>query len=294
MKKKTIITAGIALGLTVTCLTPVAVSANSVISDSFPTAPIVKTAEEETSEYDLGKIFSFLGEGLGSLSGRSIDVTDTEDTLTEKGSDTIFEGAIVPEGAGFDLDYGDLTDEEIKELNQIFDRYEKIFTEALSNGDISEDALGKILLKYQDEIEKLDSRATELMKKAGWDVDLENYLGLEGYDFSDKLDILDGLNDLDLGFNQAACDNFIAKITKNINIDPNLSIEDVTADQVVDIVGGIVENIDANDIGSIFTGLDSGLIDETLKEMKDIVRSDDFRNAAGFILDMAGSFMDDF
>ena len=302
MKKNIVITAGVVLGLTATCLTPFAVSANTERS-SFPSVSIASTTEETTSEYDFGKLFSLFGKGLGNFG-----FSDTEDALPEDGSDKIFEGAfvpedetnkvfegaLVPEDAGIDFDYGDLTDEEIKELHQIFDRYEKIFAEVLTDEDVSEEEIGKKLLKYQDEIEKLDSRATELMKKAGWDMDLEGYLGLEGLDFTDKIDILNGLNDLDLGFDEAACDSFIEKITKSLNIDPNLTLEDVTTDQVVDIVGGIVENIDADDLGSIFTGLDSDVIDETLNEMKTIVRSDDFRNAAGFILDMAGSLIDEY
>ena len=86
-------------------------------------------------------------------------------------------GCSVPdEGEGVDLseyeekvDYGDLTDEEIKELNKCYDRMAEI-GEEIYGADFEKDeaAVEAGIKKYEKEMEQLEERVTELEKKAGW------------------------------------------------------------------------------------------------------------------------------
>ena len=78
-----------------------------------------------------------------------------------------------------EVDYGDLTDAEIKELEGIYDRYESIFRDIYGDDLLTEDeseisdaemdARAEAgFKKYEKELEQLDQRAAELEKKAGW------------------------------------------------------------------------------------------------------------------------------
>ena len=66
-------------------------------------------------------------------------------------------------------DYGDLTEEEISQLNAIFDRYEEIETEIYGqNFDVPEDEVQKRLSEYEAEWDELETKEEELEEKAGW------------------------------------------------------------------------------------------------------------------------------
>ncbi|MGN0592692.1 MAG: hypothetical protein ACI4JQ_05565 [Ruminococcus sp.] len=70
-----------------------------------------------------------------------------------------------------EVDYGNLTDEEIEELNGIYDRFEAIDEEVASGVEdidsLTDEEYEKLYEKYADELEKLEARCEELETKAG-------------------------------------------------------------------------------------------------------------------------------
>ena len=66
-------------------------------------------------------------------------------------------------------DYGDLTEEEISQLNAMFDRYEEIETEIYGqNFDVPETEVQKRFSEYEAEWDELETKEAELEEKAGW------------------------------------------------------------------------------------------------------------------------------
>lgn len=109
-----------------------------------------------------------------------------------------------------EVDYGDLTDAEIKELEGIYDRYEAIFRDIYGDDLLTEDeneisdaemdARAEAgFKKYEKELEQLDQRAAELEKKAGW---ADEILGTETELDSVAIENLAELSEDDL----AACE----------------------------------------------------------------------------------------
>ena len=66
--------------------------------------------------------------------------------------------------------YGNLTDDEIAELEGIYERYEAIYEAAIGDTkeDMTEEKLEAALAPYEEELKNLESREYELEKKAGW------------------------------------------------------------------------------------------------------------------------------
>jgi hypothetical protein len=215
---------------------------------------------------DLKGIFSIFG----------TDIIEDSDLISSDNGDIIYEGALVPDDCEITIDYGNLTDEEIKELQAIYDRYEAIFNEIVPDGseDISDAEFDALMQKYADELEKLDKRAAELEEKAGWFDVLGNFDG-----------VLDDLFDED----------FFCDLIKDLDIDPDADFDSITADQVVDIAGKIVDHLDAEKITGLIKGIDgsenidSATIDDTLAELKKVVVSDEFKNLVGDLLDVFSS-----
>ena len=80
----------------------------------------------------------------------------------------VFEGEVLPVDPE-EVDYGELTEAEIKELNDIYDRMEEIGREIYGeNFEKSEAEIEAGTKKFAKEMEKLEKRAVELEKAAGW------------------------------------------------------------------------------------------------------------------------------
>ena len=95
------------------------------------------------------------------------------------------------------IDYGDLTDEEIKELNKCYDRLEEIDKEIYGeNCDKDEAAIEAGTKKYEKEMEQLNQRIMELEKKAGWYSDEYSVCSEDGEVVIKELEKLSG-EDLD-------------------------------------------------------------------------------------------------
>ncbi|MBO6162236.1 MAG: hypothetical protein J6O53_03180 [Eubacterium sp.] len=109
-------------------------------------------------------------------------------------------------------DYGDLTEDEIKELKGIYSRYDEILEDVLGvdldeaidslfSGkedfgiDLTDPDLDKKLeegfKKYEKELEELEKRQEELEKKAGWDFDITDEDGNPIASFSWDIDLDD-------------------------------------------------------------------------------------------------------
>ena len=258
-----IITAGVISAITVSCLTPLVASAKTTETDSIPAVTFTKVIQDVSEDED--NAISFFG----------IDLTDSTDFSFDDTGDIIYEGALVPDDVTFEFDYGDLTEAEIKELEEIYSRYEAIFEEICPSLDeeLSEEEFEKRVEKYADELEKLNKRAEELEKKAGW---------------SDYIDAFeDELKDLENS-------EFFNDLVKDLDIDPNADIDDISADQVVDIVGSIIDKLDAEDLGKLINGIDTGAANEIITEMKQIVKTDEFKDLVGDIINAVSTFSDEF
>ena len=98
-------------------------------------------------------------------------------------------------------DYGDLTEDEIAELEKIYDRYDEILDEAIGdNWDISDEEYEQKLAPYKEELDQLEARAAELEKKAGWD-DFDDWDGWDDLFDTDYGDLTEDESEIERFFN---------------------------------------------------------------------------------------------
>ena len=65
--------------------------------------------------------------------------------------------------------YGDLTDEEISQLESLYDQVDAILEKAIGdNEDMTEDEIMSALTQYQDELGSLEKQIDEIEHKAGF------------------------------------------------------------------------------------------------------------------------------
>ena len=103
-KLKKLTTIGVISALSVSCLVPLAASAETTKASDFSTTSIIRTIENVNEQEDLKGIFSIFG----------TDIIEDSDLISSDNGDIIYEGALVPDDCEITIDYGNLTDEEIK------------------------------------------------------------------------------------------------------------------------------------------------------------------------------------
>ncbi|HRR75770.1 MAG TPA: hypothetical protein P5191_03010 [Ruminococcus sp.] len=102
-----------------------------------------------------------------------------------------------------DMDYGDLTEDEIAELNALFDKLDDIYAQAFpEDREYSDEEYDAFYAEHQEELDKIYERMTELEQKAGWceefsfdDELLENALTEEEY--AEYQQIIDRFSEID-------------------------------------------------------------------------------------------------
>ncbi|MBR3281874.1 MAG: hypothetical protein IKI56_01090 [Ruminococcus sp.] len=94
-----------------------------------------------------------------------------------------------------DTDYGDLTDEEIAELNSLYDQLADIYTTAFpdNTAEYSDEEYSAFYEEHQEELDRINDRLFELEEKAGWH-DVYNFSGAvindeftDVYNFDDEI-----------------------------------------------------------------------------------------------------------
>ena len=190
-----------------------------------------------------------------------------------------------------ETDYGDLTDAEIKELEDIYARYDAILEDILGvdldqmiesafSGDETsvfgmdeaelEKKLEDGLKKYEKELEQLEKRAEELEKKAGWDYDLSGEdIPFASYEWEGSLDDLGDIDlsdlfdineeDLDaiFDFDEKDVEEFLDSCGDELKGILNITAEDINA--VKDIYQ------QAKDLGLISIIFDKDTTEESLE-----------------------------
>ena len=293
---------GLISALSVSCVIPLAASAETAKKDDFSSASVIKTINEAESGNGIKDILKLFGSDL--LNETEVDDKALSDLFGTDFSTSFDEDidAIDFDDEDLQIDYGDLTEDEIKELEAIYNRYEEIFREILPEGeeDISDEEFDARLKKYEAEFETLGKREAELLEKAGlyeYFDEFEDLLKSGNYEElledADINEILKG-TDLEGFFEGADIEGFVNDLVKDIDVDPEMGIEDLTSDKLIDITGSVINNLSADSLGKLLPNMETEELNEVIGEMKNIVSSDEFKQAADTIIKFAGYLSDEF
>ncbi len=160
-KAKPIIVAGMITALSVTCLIPFTSSAettgNELVVQTTKTDGTDPAESGKDTQEELNDTYTYFVncDEDGLMSGYKVEMEGDPEN---------------PEITEFSMDYGELTEAEQKELDEIYDRIDQIILEAFPEDDtyISDEEVEKLLAPYEEEMNRLESRMEELEKKAGW------------------------------------------------------------------------------------------------------------------------------
>lgn len=151
MKTRMILTA--ALSALAACI-PVNAFAEQPVTSS---APVIVAAKDDTVETTVYTDSSEAADDADSIFGFDYTVTDEG----VNGSITVL---------GENDDFDNLTEDETAELKELFAQEDAIFNGILEgNPKISDEAFDAALKEYQPELDLIEARIAELLKKAGAD-----------------------------------------------------------------------------------------------------------------------------
>jgi len=151
-------------------------------TEDDPFTLITTTADENDSYFVVTSTFDISDEENGpfSFSGdMDISVTDDE----QAGLNDICSTIYFSSDSTDDTDYGDLTEDEITELNSLYDQLSAIYMTAFPDDSIeyTDEEYNAFFEAHQEELDKLNDRIIELEEKAGFYSDF--YYGFDDMDY---------------------------------------------------------------------------------------------------------------
>ncbi len=202
--------------------------------------------------------------------GITIEADGTTENEMLELSDDEFKDFVVSVKRDSDVDYSKLTPEEKDELLKIYDRVEAIMAEVFpdSISDIFEEDIEKAFEKYEDELDELSKRSSELEKKAGWtdeDALVVFVSNIDDKNLMNKIDdFIDDITDADI---EVIADNLLSEL------------DDEDFDELKDFAIDVIDDIDENKIkdfvNDVLDDIDDEAIDKFTSEVLDEISDAD-------------------
>ena len=213
--------------------------------------------------------------------GITIEADGTTENEMLELSDDEFKDFVVSVKRDSDVDYSKLTPEEKDELLKIYDRVEAIMAEVFpdSISDIFEEDIEKAFEKYEDELDKLSKRSSELEKKAGWtdeDALVVFVSNIDDKNLMNKIDnFIDDITDADI---EVIADNLLSELDdedfdelKDFAIDV---IDDIDENKIKDFVNDVIDDIDTDKVKDFVNDILDDIDEDAIKDFVDDVLDD--------------------